>query len=90
MALLDRVHDAGRLVTIMGNRASHLEAEIENLKSEGDPKQLAAAHQRVAELQADNAKKMSELGETTSSWSGLNGGCVGWVSCPTSMGTGSL
>ncbi|RZR84299.1 hypothetical protein BHM03_00011086 [Ensete ventricosum] len=63
MALLDRVHDTGHLVTIMGNQASHLEAKIENLKSEGDPKQLVAAHQRVAELQADNAKKMSELGE---------------------------
>ncbi|RZS04954.1 hypothetical protein BHM03_00035373 [Ensete ventricosum] len=30
MALLDRVHDLGRLVTHMGNRASLLEAEIEN------------------------------------------------------------
>ncbi|RWW42031.1 hypothetical protein BHE74_00052446 [Ensete ventricosum] len=49
----------------MGNQASHLEAKIENLKSEGDPKQLVAAHQRVAELQADNAKKMFELGEVT-------------------------
>ncbi|RRT84251.1 hypothetical protein B296_00015072 [Ensete ventricosum] len=57
MALLDRVHDAGRLVTIMGNRASHLEAEIEKLKFEGDPEQLAIAHQRVVELQANNAKK---------------------------------
>ncbi|RRT70677.1 hypothetical protein B296_00021244 [Ensete ventricosum] len=65
MALLDRVHDVGRLVTIMGNRASHLEVEIKKLKSEGDLEQLAAAHQRVVELQANNTKIMSELGEAT-------------------------
>ncbi|RZS28286.1 hypothetical protein BHM03_00061841 [Ensete ventricosum] len=50
MALLDRVHDVGRLVTHMGNRASLLEAEIEKLKTEGDPEQLAAARQHVDEL----------------------------------------
>ncbi|RWW51873.1 hypothetical protein BHE74_00041746 [Ensete ventricosum] len=38
MALLDSVHDEGRLVTLMGNRASHLEAKIAKLKMEGDPK----------------------------------------------------
>ncbi|RZS05850.1 hypothetical protein BHM03_00036400 [Ensete ventricosum] len=63
MTLLDRVHDAGRLVTIMGNQASLLEAEINKLKTEGDPEQLAAAQQQVAELQADNAKIRSELEE---------------------------
>ncbi|RZS11866.1 hypothetical protein BHM03_00043239 [Ensete ventricosum] len=45
VALFDRVHDVGRLVTLMGNRASHLEAEVAKLKSEGDPKQLAIARQ---------------------------------------------
>ncbi|RWW04689.1 hypothetical protein GW17_00032074, partial [Ensete ventricosum] len=35
--LLDRVHDAGRLVTIMGNWASLLEAKIDKLKMEGTP-----------------------------------------------------
>ncbi|RZS06033.1 hypothetical protein BHM03_00036616 [Ensete ventricosum] len=65
MALLDRVHDADRLVTIMGNRASHMEEEIKKLKSEGDLEQLATAQQLVVELQADNAKMMSELGEAT-------------------------
>ncbi|RRT78867.1 hypothetical protein B296_00001670 [Ensete ventricosum] len=38
---IDRVHDADRLVTIMGNRASHMEEEIKKLKSEGDLEQLA-------------------------------------------------
>ncbi|RZS22368.1 hypothetical protein BHM03_00055137 [Ensete ventricosum] len=47
----------------MGNRASHLEAEIAKLKMEGDPEQLTIARQQVAELQADNAKLKSELEE---------------------------
>ncbi|RWW38213.1 hypothetical protein BHE74_00056572 [Ensete ventricosum] len=33
IALLDRVHDSGRLVTHMGNQASLLEVELEKLKS---------------------------------------------------------
>ncbi|RZS19336.1 hypothetical protein BHM03_00051728 [Ensete ventricosum] len=56
MALLDRVHDLGHLVTHMGNRSSLLEAELEKLKTERDPEQLTLARQRVDELQADNAK----------------------------------
>ncbi|RWW60312.1 hypothetical protein BHE74_00032703 [Ensete ventricosum] len=63
ITLLDRVHDVGHLVTIMGNRASLLEVEIDKLKTEGDPEQLAAAQQQVAELQADNAKMRLELEE---------------------------
>ncbi|RZR79715.1 hypothetical protein BHM03_00005529 [Ensete ventricosum] len=62
MALLDRVHDAGRLVTLMGNQASHLKAKIAKLKTEGDPELLTVARQQMAELQADNAKLRSELG----------------------------
>ncbi|RZS27714.1 hypothetical protein BHM03_00061232 [Ensete ventricosum] len=54
MTLLDRFHDAGRLVTIMGNRASHLKEEIQKLKSEGNPEQLVIAQQQVVKLQADN------------------------------------
>ncbi|RWW11869.1 hypothetical protein GW17_00024499 [Ensete ventricosum] len=63
MALLDRVHDSGRLVTHIGNRASLLEAKLEKLRSEKDPKQLARAKQRVGELEADNAKLKSGLDE---------------------------
>ncbi|RRT65489.1 hypothetical protein B296_00010443 [Ensete ventricosum] len=50
MALLDRVHDAGRLMTIIGNQASLLEAEIDKLKTEADPEQLVIALQQVDEL----------------------------------------
>ncbi|RZR94468.1 hypothetical protein BHM03_00023157 [Ensete ventricosum] len=56
MALLDRVHDAGRLVTIMGNQASLLEAEIDKLKTEGDPERLATARQQAN-------KELNELRE---------------------------
>ncbi|RZR94181.1 hypothetical protein BHM03_00022834 [Ensete ventricosum] len=66
MALLDRVHDSGRLVTHMGNRASLLEAELEKLRSKRDPKQLARAKQRVGELEADNSKLKSGLDELSS------------------------
>ncbi|RWW16466.1 hypothetical protein GW17_00019648 [Ensete ventricosum] len=64
MALLDRVHDSGRLVTHMGNQASLLKAELEKLRSEKNPEQLALARQRVDELEADNAKMKSELDES--------------------------
>ncbi|RRT67064.1 hypothetical protein B296_00030774 [Ensete ventricosum] len=59
MALLDRVHDSGRLVTHMGNQASLHEAELEKLRSQRDPKQLAQAKQQVGELEANNAKLKS-------------------------------
>ncbi|KAJ8499942.1 hypothetical protein OPV22_010494 [Ensete ventricosum] len=36
-AILDRVHDLGRLVTHMGNRASLLEAKLKKLKTKRDP-----------------------------------------------------
>ncbi|RZS13800.1 hypothetical protein BHM03_00045424 [Ensete ventricosum] len=47
----------------MGNRASLIEAEIDKLKTEGDPKQLIVAQQQVVKLQVDNAKMRSELEE---------------------------
>ncbi|RWW62013.1 hypothetical protein BHE74_00030883 [Ensete ventricosum] len=65
IALLDRVHDSSRLVTHMGNQASLLKAELEKLRSERNPEQLALARQRVDELEADNAKMKSELDEST-------------------------
>ncbi|RWV77299.1 hypothetical protein GW17_00061889 [Ensete ventricosum] len=47
----------------MGNRASLLEAELEKLKLERDPEQLAQARQRVDELEVDNAKLQLGLDE---------------------------
>ncbi|RZS07684.1 hypothetical protein BHM03_00038555 [Ensete ventricosum] len=48
----------------MGNQASLLKAELEKLRSERNPEQLALARQRVDELEADNAKMKSELDES--------------------------
>ncbi|RWW61798.1 hypothetical protein BHE74_00031117 [Ensete ventricosum] len=48
----------------MGNQASLLKAELEKLRSEKNPEQLALARQRVDELEADNAKMKSELDES--------------------------
>ncbi|RWW70736.1 hypothetical protein BHE74_00021567 [Ensete ventricosum] len=47
----------------MGNQASLLEVELEKLRSQRDPKQLARAKQQVGELEADNAKLKSGLNE---------------------------
>ncbi|RRT81452.1 hypothetical protein B296_00000578 [Ensete ventricosum] len=72
MALLDRVHDVGRLVTIMGHRATGLREEIENLKYGCDPEQVAMAKQQsneverqAAGLKVDNKKLMAQLVEAT-------------------------
>ncbi|RRT65402.1 hypothetical protein B296_00021923, partial [Ensete ventricosum] len=46
--------------------ASLLEAKLEKLRSERDPKQLAWAKQRVGKLEADNAKLKSGLDELSS------------------------
>ncbi|RRT80383.1 hypothetical protein B296_00009415 [Ensete ventricosum] len=61
MALLDRVHEAGRLVTLMGNRASHLEAEVAKLKLEGDPEQLTA--KELNEFREGLAKSQRQVRE---------------------------
>ncbi|RWV94478.1 hypothetical protein GW17_00042979 [Ensete ventricosum] len=59
MALLDRVHDIGQLVTIMDHNAANLQQEIENLKSGSGPKQVATAEERA------NEKLMAQLVEAT-------------------------
>ncbi|RRT59587.1 hypothetical protein B296_00043971 [Ensete ventricosum] len=72
MDLLDRVHDACRLITIMGHWATDFEREIPELKSEGGPEAVAATEQRattieqqVIDLRAKNEKLLAELIEVT-------------------------
>ncbi|RWW83449.1 hypothetical protein BHE74_00008037, partial [Ensete ventricosum] len=65
MALLDKVHDLGHLVTHMGNQTSLLEVKLEKLKTERDPEQLTRSWQRVDKLEADNAKLRSRVDELT-------------------------
>ncbi|RRT80126.1 hypothetical protein B296_00015581 [Ensete ventricosum] len=63
MALFDRVHDAGWLITFMDYRISHLQQELDALKSEGGPKVLAKAEERVSELEQELEKTKRERDE---------------------------
>ncbi|RZS23878.1 hypothetical protein BHM03_00056886 [Ensete ventricosum] len=51
MALFDHVHDASRLITLIGYQIANLQQEIEALKSGGDPEAVAAVEQRAVELE---------------------------------------
>ncbi|RWW60671.1 hypothetical protein BHE74_00032313 [Ensete ventricosum] len=72
MALLDRVHDAGRLITIMVHRVTNFEKEITEWKSGGVLEVVVVAEQRatMAEQQAvdlhvENKKLLAKLAEAT-------------------------
>ncbi|RWW41862.1 hypothetical protein BHE74_00052626 [Ensete ventricosum] len=56
MALFDRVHDAGRLITFMDYRIANLLQEIDALKSGGGPEAVAAAKERATELEKEFKK----------------------------------
>ncbi|KAJ8467302.1 hypothetical protein OPV22_029854 [Ensete ventricosum] len=45
MALVDRVHDAGRLITFMDHRVKQLQEELDVLKSKGGPEAVAEAEE---------------------------------------------
>ncbi|RRT52079.1 hypothetical protein B296_00039078, partial [Ensete ventricosum] len=47
MALVDRVHDAGRLITFMDHRVRQLQEELDALKSRGGPEAVAEAEERA-------------------------------------------
>ncbi|RRT77491.1 hypothetical protein B296_00022308 [Ensete ventricosum] len=63
MALFDRVHDAGRLITFMDYRISQLQQELDALKSSGGPKAVAKAEERASELQKKLEKTTRERNE---------------------------
>ncbi|RRT64603.1 hypothetical protein GW17_00053637 [Ensete ventricosum] len=63
MALFDRVHDAGRLITFMDYRINNLLQEIETLKAGGGPEAVAAAEERVAMLEKELEKTQQERTE---------------------------
>ncbi|RZS23593.1 hypothetical protein BHM03_00056559 [Ensete ventricosum] len=64
MALFDRVHDAGRLITFMDYRISHLQQELDALKSGGGPEAVAKAEERASELEQELEKTKQERDET--------------------------
>ncbi|RRT70115.1 hypothetical protein B296_00004813 [Ensete ventricosum] len=70
----------------MGNQASHLEAEVAKLKSEGDPEQLVVARQQAEkelnELQEGLAKSQHQERHRlqTVNWVQVGAAAVGQVS----------
>ncbi|RRT66549.1 hypothetical protein B296_00012318, partial [Ensete ventricosum] len=63
MALFDRVHDAGRLITFMDYRISNLQQELDALKSGGGPEAVAKAEERASELEQELEKTKRERDE---------------------------
>ncbi|RWV83769.1 hypothetical protein BHE74_00036098 [Ensete ventricosum] len=52
MALFDRVHDVGRVITSMDNKVDLLRREVQRLKEGGDPEVVAAVEGRASEVQS--------------------------------------
>ncbi|RRT62183.1 hypothetical protein B296_00005148 [Ensete ventricosum] len=63
MALFDRVHDAGRLITFMDYRIKQLQEELNALKFDGGPEAVAKAEERASELQEELEKTRRERDE---------------------------
>ncbi|RRT47771.1 hypothetical protein B296_00041746 [Ensete ventricosum] len=63
MALFDKVHDAGRLITFMDYRIKQLQEELDALKSNGGSKAIAKAEERASKLQEELEKTKRERGE---------------------------
>ncbi|RRT68808.1 hypothetical protein B296_00026326 [Ensete ventricosum] len=53
MALFDRVHDTGRLITFMDYRISHLQQELDALKSGGGPEAVAKVEELASVLEQE-------------------------------------
>ncbi|RWW50871.1 hypothetical protein BHE74_00042837 [Ensete ventricosum] len=63
MALFDRVHDAGRLITFMDYRVKQLQEELDALKSRGGPEAVVEAEERASELREELEKIKREKAE---------------------------
>ncbi|RRT64415.1 hypothetical protein B296_00014307 [Ensete ventricosum] len=63
MALFDRVHDAGRLITFIDYWISNLQQELDALKSGGGPEAIAKAKERASELEQELGKTKQERDE---------------------------
>ncbi|KAJ8470140.1 hypothetical protein OPV22_024483 [Ensete ventricosum] len=60
MALVDRVHDAGRLITFMDYRVKQLQEELDALKSRGGPEAVAEAEEHASRLREELEKIKGE------------------------------
>ncbi|RRT63519.1 hypothetical protein B296_00042656 [Ensete ventricosum] len=72
MALIDRVHDAGRVITPLGNKSDVLQKEVQKLKAGGDPDVVATAKQRASKAQSLANHLKTELDEATRQWESLD------------------
>ncbi|RWW35785.1 hypothetical protein BHE74_00059243, partial [Ensete ventricosum] len=63
MALFDRVHDAGRLITFIDYWISQLQQELDALKSGGGPEAVAKVEERASELEQELEKTKRERDE---------------------------
>ncbi|RZR91124.1 hypothetical protein BHM03_00019183 [Ensete ventricosum] len=63
MALFDRVHDVDRLITFIDYQISHLQRELDALKSGGGPEVVAKAKERASELEQELEKTKREWDE---------------------------
>ncbi|KAJ8467479.1 hypothetical protein OPV22_030031 [Ensete ventricosum] len=63
MALVDRVHDAGRLITFMDHRVKQLQEELDVLKSRGGPEAVAEAEERASRLREELERLKGERAE---------------------------
>ncbi|RRT39842.1 hypothetical protein B296_00042109, partial [Ensete ventricosum] len=65
MVLVDRVHDASRLITFMDYRVKQLQEELDALKSKGGPEAVVEAEERASgpweELEKIKGEKAKEL-----------------------------
>ncbi|RRT44494.1 hypothetical protein B296_00020917 [Ensete ventricosum] len=60
IALFDRVHDAGQLITFMDYQISQLQQELDTLKSSGGPETVAKAKEGASELGQELEKTKRE------------------------------
>ncbi|KAJ8501145.1 hypothetical protein OPV22_011697 [Ensete ventricosum] len=60
MALVDRVHDAGRLITFMDHRVRQLQEELDALKSRGGPEAVVEAEEYASRLREELEKIKAE------------------------------
>ncbi|RZR88163.1 hypothetical protein BHM03_00015675, partial [Ensete ventricosum] len=68
MALFDRVHDVGRVITSMDNKVDLLRKEVQKLKEGGDPEAVATVEGRASEAQSLVENLRVELDEATRQW----------------------
>ncbi|RWV84153.1 hypothetical protein GW17_00054161 [Ensete ventricosum] len=65
MALLDQVHDAGRVITALDNKSDVLHKEVQRLKEGSDPDAVAVTNRRASKAQSLAENLQVELEEAT-------------------------